>query len=151
MADNYTENKGNGWQSFAADKISGDLYPRMKIAQGADGTGVDVSEANPLHVAVSDPLPALNALPKSYEDASFVTGDSPVVLDLATDMARDAIGCNIENKGAGALTYAISVDGAVFSDEFTLDAGMAAEWSNQVINKLRLTWVADTAYVVRAF
>ena len=51
MADNVGYTPGTG-ATVAADDISGVLYQRVKIAEGADGTGTDVSASNPLPISV---------------------------------------------------------------------------------------------------
>lgn len=49
MADNVAITAGSG-TTIAADDIGGVLHQRVKISQGADGVGVDVSSASPLQV-----------------------------------------------------------------------------------------------------
>lgn len=53
MADNFTFTQGTG-STGAADDIGGVLYPRVKIAQGADGSATDVSSAAPLNVTLAN-------------------------------------------------------------------------------------------------
>ncbi len=53
MADNFISNPGVGGSTFAADELSGVLYPRTKIVIGANGANDgDVSSANPLPVTM---------------------------------------------------------------------------------------------------
>ena len=49
MADNVGYTPGTG-ATVAADEIGGVLHQRVKIGVGADGTAVDVSEANPMPI-----------------------------------------------------------------------------------------------------
>ncbi|MEN9419823.1 MAG: hypothetical protein RI988_3444 [Pseudomonadota bacterium] len=49
MADNVGYTPGSG-AVVAADDIGGVLHQRIKVGIGADGTAVDVSEANPMPV-----------------------------------------------------------------------------------------------------
>jgi hypothetical protein len=51
MADNIGYTPGTG-ATVAADEIGGVLHQRVKIGVGADGTAVDVSEANPLPIDI---------------------------------------------------------------------------------------------------
>ena len=51
MADNVGYTPGTG-ATVAADDIGGILFQRVKIAEGADGTGTDVSASNPLPTSV---------------------------------------------------------------------------------------------------
>lgn len=50
MPDNVGYTPGAG-ASIAADDIGGILHQRVKVGIGADGSAVDVSEANPMPVA----------------------------------------------------------------------------------------------------
>jgi len=50
MADNLAYTPGSG-ATVATDEIGGAHYQRIKLASGADGTAVDVSDATPLPVA----------------------------------------------------------------------------------------------------
>jgi len=50
MADNVGYTPGTG-ATVAADDIGGVLHQRIKVGIGADGTAVDVSEANPMPVS----------------------------------------------------------------------------------------------------
>jgi hypothetical protein len=54
MADNTTLNPGTGGDLIASDDIGGVKFQRVKPAWGADGTAVDVSQANPLPVTASN-------------------------------------------------------------------------------------------------
>ena len=62
MADNIGYTPGTG-ATVAADEIGGVLHQRVKIGVGADGTAVDVSEANPLPMAAyGELIEAIEAL-----------------------------------------------------------------------------------------
>lgn len=51
MPDNVGYTPGTG-ATIAADDLSGVLYQRVKISEGADGSATDVSASNPLPVSV---------------------------------------------------------------------------------------------------
>ncbi|MDQ3023820.1 MAG: hypothetical protein M3R04_05465 [bacterium] len=53
MADNIAITSGAG-TVIATDDIAGVQYQRVKLAQGADGVGVDVSSAAPLQVSLAN-------------------------------------------------------------------------------------------------
>lgn len=53
MADNIAVTAGSG-TTIAADDIAGVLHQRVKLSQGADGVGVDVSSAAPLNVTLAN-------------------------------------------------------------------------------------------------
>jgi len=83
---------------------------------------------------------------KTYEDTSFVTGESPVTLDVNADLGRNAIDGFIINDGAGNFTVAISDDGSSFGSAHTMKTGEVFNLANIDIDKIRITWVADSAY-----
>ena len=91
------------------------------------------------HVVKSD-------TPESFEDTSFVVGDSPFTADCNTALGRNATRGYIVNDGAGNITVSFSTDGAVFGDENTMKKKEVIRFSNQSVDSLRLTWVADSAY-----
>lgn len=85
---------------------------------------------------------------KAYSDASFVTGDSPATHDFNDDTGAIAKDGYIQNSGSGALTFAISEDGTTFGDEIYLGAGQSMRLDAFLIDQIRVTWVADTAYSI---
>lgn len=85
---------------------------------------------------------------ESYEDTGFVTGESPKVLDVNNDLGRNAHDGYIVNDGDGDIIYEISSDGDSYGGEHTLKKD---EWINFFmldIDRIRLTWVANSAYRV---
>ncbi len=68
MADNTTLNPGTGGDVIASDDIGGVKFQRVKPAWGADGSAVDVSEANPLPV-FDDAIARLLGLLLAYQDS----------------------------------------------------------------------------------
>lgn len=76
MVDNVTANPGVGGATFAADDIGGVMYPRMKIATGADGVATDVSDAAPMPIKAGTG----EVLPTSFDPVqafSFYPGFTP--------------------------------------------------------------------------
>lgn len=88
--------------------------------------------------------------PESFEDTSFVTGDSPVILDLNTALGRNATEGTIVNDGDGNFTVAFSTNGTDFGDEITLKKDDVLNFNKISVDSLRITWVADSAYRVIA-
>ncbi len=86
--------------------------------------------------------------PKTFEDSSFVSGDSPVSLDCNTVLGRNATEFNVQNDGAGDFTVSISNDGAAFGDEKTVKANETYAIDGLSIDTIRITRVADSAYRV---
>lgn len=127
-----------------AGPADGQKVQSVKLGVGLDGEF--------RHVTDTDPLPTrgaqLDALIHTYEDTSFVTGDSPAVLDVNTDLGRDGREAQVTNDGPGNITVEISNDGASFSPALTLKSGERLAVDNLRIDTIRLTWVTDSAYRV---
>jgi len=86
----------------------------------------------------------------SAYDTSFVTGDSPVTLDVQAVLVRNSIDGFIDNSGGGALLYEYSEDGgSTYNDPVYLPGGTIDSLRTLSISHLRITWVADTIYQVR--
>ena len=85
MADNITLNSGTGGAVVATDDIGGVQYQRVKATFGADGVATDVSEANPLPVAVNDCVTLLSTTVSAVgETASIDTvGFGAVVCQIS--------------------------------------------------------------------
>jgi uncharacterized protein YdeI (BOF family) len=84
----------------------------------------------------------------SYEDTSFVTGDSPVVLDVNTDLSRNGRDGYVANDGSGNFTVEISDDGSSYGGVHTIKEGEVLRIKGMDIDKIRISWVADSAYRV---
>lgn len=122
-----------------------------------DGSAPHVyDETNDIYIAVSEstPLPTeevvVSDTPEYFEDTSFVTGDSPVTLDINTALGRNATSISILNDGPGNFTYALSVDGASFGDSITIKRRERHEYTGVSTDSVRITWVSDSAYRVIA-
>ena len=87
-------------------------------------------------------------LTQEYEDTSFVTGDSPVTLDVNTDLGRNAVDGYIINDGPGNFTIAFSDDGTNYGGEHTLRTRERVNLKNLNIDKIRITWILDSSYRV---
>ena len=88
--------------------------------------------------------------PEFFEDTSFVTGDSPVSLDINTALGRNAKTGWVKNDGNGNFTISFSINGADFGDEITMKTGEVFSFDNQSVDTIKITWVADSAYRVSA-
>jgi hypothetical protein len=82
----------------------------------------------------------------SYEDTSFLTGDSPAVHDVNTDLGRNGRDGYVVNDGAGNFTVEISDDGTNYGGAHTLKIGEVLKLGGVDIDKIRVTWVANSAY-----
>lgn len=88
-------------------------------------------------------------LPEVFEDTSFVLADSPVTLDVNAALGRNATEFELINDGPGTFTVALSNDGAVFGDEYTMKAGETYSErisENLSVDSIRLTHVTDSAF-----
>ena len=83
---------------------------------------------------------------KTAEDTNFVTGDSPVDVDMNTGLGENARDVIVINDGPGDFTVASSNDGSTFGDAFTMSSGEQINLSDVSIDTLRITWVSDSAY-----
>ena len=106
MADNITITQGSG-TPVATDDIDGVQYQRVKIAQGADGVGVDVSSAAPLQVSLANHAANATAV---KTDGSAVT--QPV--SIATNTPVGNIAHDSADSGAP-----LKVGGRARSSEIT--------------------------------
>ncbi len=84
----------------------------------------------------------------SYEDTGFVTGDSPAILAVNTNLGRNGHTGYIANDGAGNFTVEISNDGTTYGGIHTLKINEILELDGLTINKIRLTWVSNSSYRV---
>ena len=99
---------------------------------------------------IIDELLPVADTPESWEDTSFVTGDSPVTLDINAALGRNATQGTIINDGDGNFTIAFSTNGTDFGDEITLKKDDILNFDKISVDSLRITWVADSAYRVIA-
>lgn len=82
----------------------------------------------------------------SYEDTSFVTGDSPIVLDVNTDLSRNGRDGYLVNDGVGNFTVEISDDGTNYGGTHTIKAGEILKLKGVDIDKIRITWISNSSY-----
>lgn len=94
MADNFAFTPGSG-ATGAADDIGGVLYPRVKLAQGADGSATDVSSAAPLQVTLANT--SANSTAVKVDNSAVTQPISAASLPLPSGAAT-------ESTLAGVLT-----------------------------------------------
>lgn len=90
----------------------------------------------------------INDTPVFFEDTNFVSGDSPVTLDLNDALTRNAINGTIINDGPGDFTVAFSENGEDFGDEIRMETQEQIDFEGISVDRLKITWVADSAYRV---
>ncbi len=82
----------------------------------------------------------------AYEDPDFITNDSPIILDVLSDIGRFGHEGYILNDGAGRILVEISVDGTAYGGSHTLKWGEQLNLTDLKINRIRLTWQEDSSY-----
>ena len=84
---------------------------------------------------------------KTYEDTSFVVGDSPAVHDFFGDTARNSVDGYIICDGTGNISVDISRDGLTYDSAWTMKKGEVAILDHLTISKIRVTHSGtDSAY-----
>ena len=87
---------------------------------------------------------------KSYEDSSFVSGDSPVVLDIYTDIGRDIYNGEIYCDGDGDILIEHSYNGTGYGDQITLKKDEILDIKTIKVRKVRISHSGtDSAYRCR--
>ena len=130
---------------------SGDGYSTIGLFGTAPlwddaGTLRGISATYPLPMTGTIGLSSVADTPETFEDTSFVTGDSPATLDCNAALGRNATTGYIINDGAGSFTVSFSTDGAVFGDEHTVKANEKLKFERMSVDSIRITWVSDSAY-----
>ena len=74
-----------------------------------------------------------------YEDTSFTSGDSPITLDVNTDLGRNAVDGYLAVDGTGDILVEISDDGASYGSQHTLKNGDVLDLSGLNVDSIRLT------------
>lgn len=82
----------------------------------------------------------------AYEDTSFTAGDDQSVLDVSTDLGRVGTDGYFINDGAGSIKLEISDNGNNYGSLHTLKSGEVLLLNGLTINKVRLTYIADSSY-----
>ncbi len=95
--------------------------------------------------------PVTGANPAVFNDNAFVTGDSPVTLDINAALSRNAKSVSIAVTGAGAVDIEYSFNNSSFTSKVRLTGASSIELTDVDIDAVRLTWIADSAYAVVAY
>ena len=85
---------------------------------------------------------------KVYEDTSFVTSESPRILEIRDDLANKPANIGIFiNDGAGDILIAIQNDErSDYGDNFTTKNGDMLTLNGLNIRRIRLTWGSNSSY-----
>jgi hypothetical protein len=123
MSDNVGYTPGTG-ASIAADDVGGNLYQRIKIGVGEDGTATDLSASNPMPMDI----------PSQSSFSFLITRVLSILmapLGYAKDLQRYRATATIES---GTVTTVTTVTGLTNFD------GLAS--SRLVLNQNMSTWAA---------
>lgn len=143
MADNIELNLGSGGSTVSTDELAGGIHvQRVKMQTGVEGVSADVNASNPMH---SQEV-SRDVRYRTYEDTSFVVGDSPVTHNFFSDEGRLGSEFNIVNDGAGDILVQVSDDGVTYSTSRTVKQLESFGLGNMTVHSVRITHVADSAY-----
>lgn len=107
---------------------------------------VQVEVVNGVPVTAESGIGNISGNDLSIEDTNFTSADSPATHDIETLLGRVAYDGYIICDGAGALQYEISNDGTNWGGAHTLNQDEYVELTHRTISKIRITWVANSAY-----
>lgn len=82
----------------------------------------------------------------SFEDASFVSGDSPATHDVNAILGRNGHDGYIVNDGAGDLQYQISDNGTNYGGAHTLKKDETVKLTGLDIDSIKITWISNCGY-----
>ncbi len=85
---------------------------------------------------------------KTATDTSFVTGDSPAVVNLLAGLGSLAQHVVIFNDGTGEFAVEMSLDGVTYGDAHTVRTGEVFGIRGASISSIRVSWVSNSAYRV---
>ncbi len=108
-----------------------------------DAEGNVVGDINPIRITQGSPGAGYAA----GDDPSFVTGDSPAIIDLNAALSRNANLGHFTNTGPGDISVKISEDGTpTFGDAILLKNGDKISLDGANVDQLEVTWVADSSF-----
>lgn len=134
-------------QHTARDEHNATALAKRSLLVGWNGTDyqvVNLDSSGNLQTSV------IVDTPEFFEDTSFVTGDSPVTLDINAALGRNSTRCSVTNDGLGTFTVAVSNDGDAFGDAITLKVDEVLNLDGISVDSIKITWSADSAYRVTA-
>ena len=96
----------------------------------------DMSDTDDLLIMYETPVSAKN---QSYEDSSFVAGDSPATHDVNTDLGKNAELGYIVCDGAGDITVNLSQDGTTYGDNITIKQDDVLNLDGLDVDSIKMT------------
>ena len=98
--------------------------------------------------AIETLLTPISAKNFSYEDDDFVVGDSPIVLDVNTDLGKNSTKGYIANDGVGDFTLNLSQNGVDWGSDITMKKDEVLCLDSLDIDSMRITWIKNSGYRV---
>lgn len=138
-------------QIYVADAIAkiNEIYPLVSDAIDLKLDEIKTSLSQIVVVVTPELATPTHFYPgktKSYEDTSFVTGESPRTLAVATDLSRNGHDGYITNDGDGNLKVEIEDPEEGFGGAHKLKKDETMDFAMLNIKNIRLTWVANCGY-----
>ena len=84
----------------------------------------------------------------AYADTSFVTGESPITLDINADLGKNSTKGYIANDGDGNFSVELSQDGSTWGTSFIMKKDDVLSLDGLDVDSIKLTWIANSAYRV---
>jgi hypothetical protein len=88
----------------------------------------------------------IDGITASFEDSSFVTGDSPATHDVNAALGRNAHDGYIACDGDGNITVSISNNGTNYGGSHTLKKDETMKLTGLDVDTIKITWITDSAY-----
>ena len=120
------------------------MAERVRITGKSENEGIDaqVSQQGNLHVQAG----SIDGANKVYETASFIESGSPATHNFFGDTGRTATSGYIICDGPGDIKIDVSRDGLTYDDKATLKSGEILHIDHMLVNRVRITWVSNSAY-----
>ena len=151
MADNVEADAGSGGATFAADDISGVMYPRAKVVWGADGTATDTA-AGAAALPIQDGGNSIT-VDGAVTVSGTATVSGSVTANAGTNLNTSALALEAGGNLAGAATSLAVLDDWDESDRAKVNpivgqAGVAAGAGAVGATTQRATLASDDPAVV---
>lgn len=106
---------------------------------------VDIASV-PANMTVVPSLAVISNRTAAFEDASFVTGDSPATHDVNAALGKNGVDGYIVCDGAGDIKINISNDGTTYGGTHTLKKNDILNLRHLDVDSIKVTWVTNSAY-----
>lgn len=122
-----------------------DINPIVAVTSMPTSSGMQI-KGQDAALTTTPSQPYIAGRTATFEDSSFVTGDSPATHDVNTALGRNGRDGYIVNDGPGDLQYQISDNGTNYGGAHTLKSGETVKLTHLDISKIKMTWIADCGY-----